>query len=148
MTLVRAILSALLVMLVCGGGLARADETIMRTAELQTRYDGLTHELRCMQCQNQSIADSPVGLASDLRREVSEQLEAGKTDEEIRAYMVKRYGTFILFRPPFEGSTAWVWIAPIVLLLLGGFVAWRVVRQRKTLVANDDSVIETDDGRS
>jgi cytochrome c-type biogenesis protein CcmH len=101
-----------------------------------------------MTCQNQSIADSPVGLASDLRRDVREQLNAGKTDDEIRAWMVNRYGTFILFRPPFKGSTAWVWLAPFVLLLLGAFIAWRIVRQRTALVASDDSIIETEDAKS
>jgi cytochrome c-type biogenesis protein CcmH len=65
---------------------------------LQERYRSLTHELRCMQCQNQSIADSPVGLAGDLRREVRELLEAGKTDAEIRDHLSARYGDFILFR--------------------------------------------------
>ena len=114
-------------------------------SELQQRFDALTHELRCMQCQNQSIADSPVGLASDLRRDVREQLIAGKTDDEIRASMVARYGNFILFRPPFNLSTAWVWLAPFALLLLGGFVAFRIVRQRSGMVAGDDSVVETED---
>jgi cytochrome c-type biogenesis protein CcmH len=115
------------------------------TTELQQRFDALTHELRCMQCQNQSIADSPVGLASDLRRDVREQLVAGKTDDEIRASMVARYGNFILFRPPFKPSTAWVWLTPFALLLLGGFVAYRIVRQRSNMVAEDDSVVDAED---
>jgi cytochrome c-type biogenesis protein CcmH len=115
------------------------DINAMPTAELQERYDALTHELRCMQCQNQSIADSPVGLAEDLRRDVREQLIAGKTDAEVRASMVARYGNIILFRPPFQSSTAWVWIVPFVLLILGGYVAVRVVRQRTALLASDDS---------
>lgn len=139
-----------LVLLIAGlfaNHMAWCDDTVMPTAELQARYDGLTHELRCMTCQNQSIADSPVGLASDLRRDVSEQLRAGKTDDEIRAWMVNRYGTFILFRPPFDASTGWVWLAPLILLLLGGFMAWRIVRQRKSLVATDDSAVETEDPR-
>jgi len=98
--------------------------------------------------QNQSIADSPVGLAEDLRRDVREQIIAGKTDAEIRDSMVNRYGNVILFRPPFKSSTAWVWIAPFVLLLVGGFVAVRIVRQRASLVAGDDSVVETDERTS
>lgn len=125
---------------------ARAvDVEAMPTPELQRRYDDLSHELRCMQCQNNSIADSPVGLASDLRRDVREQLLAGKTDEEIRDSMVARYGNFILFRPPFEPGTAWVWIAPFALLLLGLIVAVRIVRQRARMVAADDSKIDTED---
>ena len=112
------------------------------TPELQQRYDELTHELRCMQCQNQSIADSPVGLASDLRRDVREQLLAGRSDDEIRATMVARYGNVILFRPPFERSTAWVWLAPFVLLILGLIVAARIVRQRSKMLDSDDSDVE------
>ena len=121
------------------------DVDSMPTAELQERYHGLIHELRCMQCQNQSIADSPVGLAEDLRRDVREQLLAGKSDAEIRASMVARYGNIILFRPPFQLSTAWVWILPFLLLIVGVFVGARIVRQRAALVAGDDSVVDTDD---
>lgn len=115
------------------------------TPELQQRFDDLTHEFRCMQCQNQSIADSAVGLAADLRRDVREQVIAGKSDDEIRASMVARYGNVILFRPPFEKSTAWVWVAPILLLLIGVYVAFRVVRQRAGMVATDDSDVDQDE---
>jgi cytochrome c-type biogenesis protein CcmH len=118
------------------------DVDSMPTPELQQRYDDLTHELRCMQCQNQSIADSPVGLAQDLRRDVREQLIAGKTDQQIRDAMVARYGNFILFRPPFKPATAWVWLAPFVLLLIAAFVTVRILRQRSRLLASDDSAIE------
>ena len=121
------------------------DVEAMPTPELQKRYDGLIHELRCMQCQNQSIADSPVGLAEDLRRDVREQIIGGKTDEQIRESMVARYGNIILFRPPFQRGTAWVWIAPFLFLLFGVFVGVRIVRKRTSLVAGDDSVIETDE---
>jgi cytochrome c-type biogenesis protein CcmH len=124
---------------------AAFDIESMPTPEMQRRYDGLTHELRCMQCQNQSIADSPVGLAEDLRRDVREQIIAGKTDAQIRDSMVARYGNIILFRPPFTPSTAWVWVLPFLLLLVGVLVGVRVVRQRTALVANDDSVIEPED---
>lgn len=122
-----------------------SDVDAMPTPELQARYDALTHELRCMQCQNQSIADSPVGLASDLRRDVREQLIAGKTDDQIRETMVARYGNFILFRPPFNASTAWVWLGPFVLLLVGAIVTVRIVRQRSRMVTTDDSDIEKDE---
>jgi cytochrome c-type biogenesis protein CcmH len=121
------------------------DIEAMPTPAEQKRYDALVHELRCMQCQNQSIADSPVGLAEDLRRDVREQIIAGKTDAEIRDSMVKRYGNVILFRPPFEPSTAWVWLAPFILLIGGVFVAVRIVRQRASMVAADDSVVDTDE---
>ena len=102
---------------------------------LQARYRDLSHELRCMQCQNQSIADSPVGLAGDLRREVRELLVAGRSDDEIREYMRDRYGDFILFRPVFSARTAWLWLAPSVLMLGGLMVAVRIVRRRSTIAA-------------
>lgn len=106
------------------------DPIEMPDPALQARYRALTHELRCMQCQNQSIADSPVGLAGDLRREVREQLSAGRTDDEIREHLRSRYGDFILFRPRFTAATAWLWLTPVVLLGIGLFVALRILRQR------------------
>ena len=143
----RAIFLALFGAMLLGLAIPSAafDIESMPTPEMQRRYDGLTHELRCMQCQNQSIADSPVGLAEDLRRDVREQIIAGKTDAQIRDSMVARYGNIILFRPPFTPSTAWVWVLPFLLLLSGVFVAVRIVRKRTALVASDDSVIEPED---
>ena len=109
---------------------------------LQQRYWDLSHELRCMQCQNQSIADSPVGLAGDLRREVRELLLRGFSDDQVRDHLRDRYGDFILVRPDFNARTAWLWLAPVVLLLLGLGVAWRVLRRRGSMVSGDDSFIE------
>jgi len=109
---------------------------------LQERYLGLTHELRCMQCLNQSIADSPVSLAGDLRREVRELLVAGKTDGEIRQFMVERYGDFILFRPRVSARTAWLWSAPFVLIVIGGVIAYRIVRQRSSMVDSDNDPVD------
>jgi len=144
---IRAAAQALLGTMLLGVSLSSAafDVEAMPTPAEQKRYDGLVHELRCMQCQNQSIADSPVGLAEDLRRDVREQIIAGKTDAEIRESMVARYGNVILFRPPFKPSTAWVWLAPFLLLLVGVLVAVRIVRQRASMVAGDDSVVDTDE---
>jgi len=120
------------------------DPTELPDPALQSRYLALTHELRCVQCQNQSIADSPVGLASDLRREVREMLVSGKSDDDVRDYMVARYGEFILFRPRFSARNAWLWLGPGVLLILGAAVAVRVVRQRSTLVSQDNEPLEED----
>jgi cytochrome c-type biogenesis protein CcmH len=121
------------------------DTTQLPDPILQQRYENLTHEFRCMQCQNNSIADSPVGLASDLRRDVAELLIAGKSDDEIRAYMVQRYGDVILFKPPFKARTAWVWITPIIVLVGGIFVGARIVRRRASLVATDDTPVEAEE---
>ena len=143
-SLTRWVLLVMASWLVLAPPAAAVDVDALPTPALQERYDDLTHELRCMQCQNQSIADSPVGLASDLRRDVREQILAGKTDDEIRTAMVARYGNVILFRPPFNPATAWVWLAPFVLLVVGGFVAVRIVRQRSKMVVTDDSDPDSD----
>jgi len=128
------------VLLLCGAQFASAvDPTELSDPALQARYVAMTHELRCMQCQNQSLADSPVGLAGDLRREVRELVMAGKTDQQIRDWMTDRYGDFILFRPRFSAQTAWLWLAPFVLLATGVLVAARIIRQRSRLVAADSS---------
>ncbi|MBV8742383.1 MAG: cytochrome c-type biogenesis protein CcmH [Sinobacteraceae bacterium] len=138
----------LLVVLGCialGSTVALAIDPIeMQDPALQARYRELTHELRCMQCQNQSIADSPVDLAADLRREVRELLLAGKSDEDVRNYMVARYGDFILFRPRFSARNAWLWLGPGVLLIIGALVAVRIVRQRSRLVSDDNDPVEED----
>jgi cytochrome c-type biogenesis protein CcmH len=141
----RACVWIALLSMLCGMSAAYGiDPTSIADPGLEARYLALTHELRCMQCQNESIADSPVGLASDLRREVRDMLLAGKTDEEVRNYMVSRYGEFILFRPRFSLRNAWLWFAPPLLLLLGVAVAVRVVRQRAALVASDHEPVDED----
>jgi cytochrome c-type biogenesis protein CcmH len=120
------------------------DTTQMPTPVLQERYLGLTHELRCMQCQNEAIADSPVSLAADLRRQVAEMLIAGKSDDDVRNYMVARYGDFILFRPRVSSRTIWLWSAPGILLLFGAAIAVRVTKQRAALVDQDKEPVEED----
>jgi cytochrome c-type biogenesis protein CcmH len=122
------------------------DTTQLPDPVLQARYEALTHELRCMQCQNESLADSPVDLAADLRRQVRELLLAGKSDEGVRNWMAARYGDFILFRPRYSLRNAWLWGAPAALLIIGAFVSWRVVRQRTALLATDQEPLE-EDGR-
>jgi cytochrome c-type biogenesis protein CcmH len=135
----------LAVLLFLSGAALAVDPTTMPTPELQERYEAITHELRCMQCMNNSIADSPVGLAADLRRDVKEMLLAGKTDAEIRTYMVQRYGNVILFTPPLQGSSIWVWVLPGLAALAGLFIGIRIVRRRANLVDQDDSVVDDDD---
>jgi cytochrome c-type biogenesis protein CcmH len=131
-----------LLLLVVSGAAFAVDPTTMPTPELQQRYEEITHGLRCMQCMNNSIADSPVGLASDLRRDVKEMLLAGKTDAEIREYMVQRYGNVILFTPPVSGSSLWVWVLPGLAALAGLLIGVRIVRRRASLVEQDDSIVD------
>jgi cytochrome c-type biogenesis protein CcmH len=113
-------------------------------ARQQQRYVTLIHELRCMQCQNETLADSEVGLAADLRLEVHDLLAQGKSDEQIRDYLVSRYGDFILFRPRVSWRTAWLWALPGLLLLGGAIAAMRVLIARTRLVASDTSPIDSE----
>jgi cytochrome c-type biogenesis protein CcmH len=144
MTRCRASVGLLLSVLLASGASYAVDTTQMPTPVLQERYLGLTHELRCMQCQNEAIADSPVSLAADLRREVREMLLAGKSDDDVRNFMVARYGDFVLFRPRVAPRTIWLWATPGVLLLIGAAVAVRVTRQRSALVDQDREPVEED----
>jgi cytochrome c-type biogenesis protein CcmH len=92
----------------------------------------LTEKLRCLVCQNQTIADSNAELAQDLRRQVHEQIAAGKTDAEIVDYMVARYGDFVLYQPPVKPTTVLLWAGPALLLLIGFFGLVRMLRARRT----------------
>ena len=105
---------------------------------LQARYLVLIHELRCVQCENNSLADSDASIAADVRHQIRDMLSAGKSDKEIKGYLVSRYSEFILFRPEYSWRNAWLWALPVILLLVGFFIAVRVIRQRAALVDNDD----------
>ena len=90
----------------------------------------LAKQLRCLVCQNETIADSRAALAVDLRNKLREQMAAGKTDAEIIAFMTERYGDFVLYRPPLKATTVLLWAGPFMLLALGILIGWRVVRAR------------------
>ena len=115
-------------------------------ARMQARYDKLVTELRCLVCQSGSIAESNATLAADLRREVRELLLAGKSDEEIRRFMTDRYGDFVLYRPPFSPRTWLLWFSPLLLLGLGGVIAWRVISQRSRLAPQDADEPDEEEG--
>jgi cytochrome c-type biogenesis protein CcmH len=100
---------------------------------LEARMVHIAAELRCLVCQNQTIADSHAGLADDLRRDIREQLAKGASDEQVVQYMTDRYGDFIRYRPPLKGSTVFLWIGPIVLLIGGLLVLISVLRRRAKL---------------
>jgi cytochrome c-type biogenesis protein CcmH len=105
----------------------------------QARYERLNRELRCLVCQNQTIADSTAPLAADLRREVREMMRAGRTDAEIRQFMLDRYGDFVLYRPRLNAVNFLLWAAPALLLLIGSVAAVRFIRRRTTEVDEDES---------
>lgn len=97
---------------------------------LERRMQALAAELRCLVCQNQTIADSNAGLAVDLKNQIREQMRAGRTDRQIMDFMVERYGDFVLYRPPVKAVTALLWGGPFLLLAVGAGTAAIIVRRR------------------
>lgn len=128
----RTWLAAVLCALVSMAAPAWAKEAVPTDMDplQQRRAVELEANLRCLVCQNQTIADSSADLAQDLRREVREQIAAGRTDGEIVAYMVQRYGDFVLYKPPVRTTTILLWFGPFLLLVLGVIALWRHVRMR------------------
>lgn len=125
------VLTVLLAMLAVMQPAAAFDsELAFQDPAMQERYENMTKLLRCPMCQNQAIADSPVGVAADLRRELREQMAAGRTDAEIMEFMTARYGDFILYNPPVKPKTWLLWAAPVLLLLIGVASAAVVIMRR------------------
>jgi len=141
----KALLLAVFIALCVQPALAIDTAPAFDDPALQARYNKLIHELRCVQCRSQSIADSNVGLAADLRREVRELIAAGKSDAEILTYMTDRYGEYILYKPPLNSTTWLLWAAPVLLLVIGGAAA-AIVIVRKSRLPDDD--VETSSGAS
>ena len=101
---------------------------------IEQRLTNLSRELRCLQCQNQTLADSPAGLAADLRREIRIQMKAGKSDQEIIAFLTQRYGDFILYKPRVTYTTYLLWFGPFVLLLGGLYLLFHYIKQRRDMI--------------
>lgn len=124
--------------LACGLGYAFAKEAAPASADpaLEARMLAISSELRCLVCQNQTIADSHAELAVDLRAQVREMLHDGKTDQEITDYMTARYGDFVLYRPPFKALTALLWMGPGAMVLIGLGALFVVLRRRSRMPAD------------
>jgi cytochrome c-type biogenesis protein CcmH len=112
----------------------RRPEPVKDDPAIEQRLNKLSQELRCLVCQNETLADSRADLAEDLRDEIREQMKAGKSDKEIIAFLTERYGQFILYRPQVTPTTYLLWFGPFVLLLLGLFVLFAYIRQRRELI--------------
>jgi len=108
---------------------------VFETLEQEMRFAELTAELRCTVCQNQNLADSDAQLAKDLRQEIQEMILAGRSDDQIKTFLVERYGDFVLYRPPVQGNTVALWAMPVVLLLVGAVAVVFVVRNRNRKLA-------------
>ena len=129
----RIVLAA--VALAAGLAFGQGSEVKNADAATEQRLKHLAEELRCLVCQNQTIADSNASLAVDLRSQIRSQISAGRSDGEIRDYMVQRYGDFVLYRPPFKASTAVLWLGPVILLVVGALVFGVLLRRRRALPA-------------
>jgi cytochrome c-type biogenesis protein CcmH len=107
---------------------------------LQARFEHIAKDLRCVVCQNESIADSNAELAGDLRRQVRDMLVAGKSDAAIFEFMTDRYGEFVRFNPPLEPKTLLIWGAPFIVVGLGAVIIFRIVRRRSSMPLDDEPV--------
>jgi len=134
---------SILLPLLAAGSLWAQDVLNFDSDEQEARFHALTEELRCTVCQNQNLADSDAPLAQDLRKEVYKMMVAGRSNAEIKSFLVERYGDFVLYRPPVQGNTVALWAIPGVLLLIGGLVVVFVVRSRnRRLAAQVDNLPE------
>ena len=129
----------LMVALIPAPGLAMDPDPALADPAQQQLYERLTSEVRCLVCQNQTIGDSSAPLAADLRHEIRQMIEAGRSEAEIKTFLLDRYGDFVLYRPRFMPTTALLWLAPVLLLLIGGFGLRRIIQRRAALpVPTDD----------
>src|SRR5438477_1475602 len=111
--------------------------------QIEQRMKNLTEQLRCLVCQNETLADSRADLAEDLRKQIREQMKAGKSDKEIIAYLTQRYGDFVLYKPPVKSTTYLLWFGPFVLLFAGTGVLYRYLKRRRELI--DDKPLTADE---
>ncbi len=140
-------ISLLLICFVAPFAVARDAQPMGEDPAVEARLTKLSKELRCLVCRNESLADSPAGLADDLRREIREQIKAGKSDREIIAFLQARYGEYILYRPRVTPTTYLLWFGPFVLLLAGLAVLFRYIKQRRDSIT-EEPLSDTDRRRA
>ncbi len=127
-----ALLISFVLCLVC---LATAKEAQpAEDPQIELRMRAMTQQLRCLVCQNETLADSQADLAEDLRRQIREQMKAGKSDQEIIGFLTQRYGDFVLYKPPVKSTTYFLWFGPFILLLAGIVVLFRYLKNRRDLI--------------
>ena len=126
---------ATLVFLLLAFQVSALEPLVFSSQEEEKRYNELTLELRCLVCQNQNLADSDAPLAQDLRQEIYDMMQAGQSNDQIKTFMVDRYGDFVLYRPPMQGNTLALWTIPGILLLIGAIAVFFIVRNRNKKLA-------------
>jgi cytochrome c-type biogenesis protein CcmH len=139
---------AMLLTLCCLPAMAIDPVPLLDDPVQQVRYQELIHGMRCLKCQGETVADTSAMFAVDIRRQVREMVQSGRTDQEIRQYMVDRYGELILLKPLWTWANSWLWFAPGLFLLGGIAIAWRILGQRRALLASDTSDVGEDAERS
>ena len=130
----RFLIHLMLLCSLAGGSFAQTARLVADDPEVEKRLQTLSQELRCLVCQNETLADSRAGLAEDLRREIREQIKAGKTDKEIISFLTARYGDFVLYRPRVTPTTYLLWFGPFVLLLGGMAFLYHQLKQRRAQI--------------
>jgi len=134
----------LISLVICFASVALAKEAKpAEDPQIAQRMRALTEQLRCLVCQNETLADSRADLAEDLRKEIREQMKAGKSDQEIIAFLTQRYGDFVLYKPPVKSTTYLLWFGPFVLLFAGTGVLYLYLKKRRELI--DDQPLTADE---
>jgi cytochrome c-type biogenesis protein CcmH len=142
---VKTLYAILLVLLACGGAVAKDAAPLADDPVVEQRLIVISEEMRCLVCQNESLAGSRSDLANDLRRELRTLIKQGKTDAEIREFMVSRYGDFVLYRPPVKPSTWLLWLGPFGLMILGVVALFVYLRRRSADIGTNN--VLTDEER-
>lgn len=142
MSRLRAACAGALLLLTCLAAQAAIDIYAFETPEQEARFKALSDELRCPKCLNTNLSGSDSPIASDLRRTVARMVVEGHSDEEIRSYLLERYGDFILYRPRLTARTFLLWFGPAFLLAGGAFVVWRMARAMPAAAAGDGGLSE------
>ena len=138
----RNIFSALMLLVLASAAQAAVDPLTFESADQESRFKSLVMELRCPKCQNQAIGDSDAPIAQDMRLKVHELMLGGETDEGIIQWLEARYGTYIRYKPRFGGETLWLWLIPPILLAVGGWIGFRVLRSGQGLSEQDKATAD------
>jgi len=139
------LVSAMLSFALCVIALAAVDPLPFKDRAEEVRFQNLTKQLRCLVCQNESLNDSSAPLAADLRRDVFEQMRAGKSDADIKQWLTARYSDFVLYDPPLRGATWLLWFGPALILLIGGLAVFMTIRRRATQRVDAPTPLAEDD---
>ena len=139
-------IALLFIMLLCAPFLQANEAQLREDPAIKERFKAVASELRCLKCQNQTIYDSHAGLADDLKQQIRNQINAGKTDKEIVDYMVARYGDFVRFNPAVDAKNMFLWVGPFLFLAIGGLLLFRYINARRK-ETEEDSELTSEDNR-